>query len=254
MTDSSSFSDLIWLSRELGRPENDYAIQAEGNTSTWIDADTFWVKASGHSLSNIGASGFVAMQVKPVLDLLDGPDLTEIDLKVALDAAKADPTVTARPSIEVALHAILLTLGQARFVGHSHPTAWNAVMCSATAEHDCQGRLFPDHVVVCGPVPLFIPYVDPGVPLAREMRRRLQAHLDQHGEPPKEVFMQNHGFIALGKSALEVERVTAMSVKAARILQGTYAAGGPVFLDQAQIAHLWKRPDEIARRARLTGS
>src|SRR5438445_7781271 len=99
-----TFAELCAMSRELGKPENDYVIQAEGNTSVRIDADTFWVKASGFSLRDVDESGFVAMCFDPVLELLDGPDLPDEQLKIALNAAKVDASVSARPSIEVALH------------------------------------------------------------------------------------------------------------------------------------------------------
>ncbi len=246
--------DLVRLSRELGRPENDYAILAEGNTSVRLDADTFSVKASGYSMRDIGDAGFVTMRFKPVLELLDGPDLPETELKVALDAAKTNPSVKARPSIEVALHAILLSLGKAQVVGHTHPSAWNSILCSVNVEKAVKGRLFPDHVVVCGPFPLYIKYTDPGLPLAREMRRRLSEFIETYGEAPKEILMENHGLIVLGSSCAEVERITAMSVKAARILLGTFAAGGPKYLSEADVLHLWRRPDEIARRALLAGA
>lgn len=252
MSDEQSFDDLIRLSCELGKPENDYIILAEGNTSVRIDADSFWVKASGYSLRNIAANGFVQMRFQPVLDLLDGPDLPETDLKAALDAAKVDLSAKARPSIEVALHAILLTQGQAQVIGHTHPVAWNSILCSVNAEQAVSGRIFPDQVVVCGPMPLFIKYTDPGLPLAREVRQRLAQFIDTYGEPPKEILMENHGLIVLGQSTIEVERIMAMSVKAARILVGAHACGKPKFLSEADIWHLWRRPDEIARRTLLT--
>jgi ribulose-5-phosphate 4-epimerase/fuculose-1-phosphate aldolase len=69
------------------------------------------------------------------------------------------------------------------------------------------------------------------------------------GMPPKVILMQNHGLIALGQSAREVEQITQMAVKAARILQGTFPMGGPRYLSEQDIIHLWKRPDEIYRRA-----
>ena len=72
MADNTTLSTLIQLSRELGNPVNDYTIQAEGNTSARIDADTFVVKASGYSLRGIEEAGFVAMRFKPVLEILDG--------------------------------------------------------------------------------------------------------------------------------------------------------------------------------------
>lgn len=251
MSDSNVLSTLITLSHELGNPKNDYSIIAEGNTSTLIDKEKFWVKGSGQTMGTVDESGFVAMCFEPILALLDGPNLVEKDLKAAFNAAKADPSVTTRPSIEVALHALLLTLGGAQWVGHTHPTAWNGILCSVNAEKLSHGRLFPDQVVVCGPAPCFVKYTDPGLPLAREVRTQVAKYIDAYGMTPKEIFMQNHGFIALGQSPLEVERITAMSVKAARILAGTLVAGGPNFMDEADISHLWTRPDEIERRAKF---
>src|SRR5437667_11078038 len=102
MSDKTILSELIAMSHELGNPKYDYAIQAEGNTSARIDDDGFWVKASGYMMSNIDASGFVAMRFKPMLELLDGPSMTEAELKEAFKGARVDPTGTLRPSIEVA--------------------------------------------------------------------------------------------------------------------------------------------------------
>ena len=39
-----------------------------------------------------------------------------------------------------------------------------------------------------------------------------------------------------------------MAVKAAEILAGAYMVGEPVFMDEAEIMHIYKRPDEIYRR------
>jgi len=45
-----------------------------------------------------------------------------------------------------------------------------------------------------------------------------------------------------------VQDVTAMYVKAARVLLGTYALGGPHFLSPAAAARIHTRPDELYRR------
>ena len=54
-----TLSQLVALSNTLGRPENDYVILGEGNTSARADSETFWVKASGTELRTITADGFV---------------------------------------------------------------------------------------------------------------------------------------------------------------------------------------------------
>jgi len=76
--------------------------------------------------------------------------------------------------------------------------------------------------------------------------------MQEWGEAPKVMLMQNHGMIALGRTAAEVEAVTAMYVKTARVLLGTYALGGPRFLSERDVQRIHTRPDEVARRRKLT--
>jgi rhamnose utilization protein RhaD (predicted bifunctional aldolase and dehydrogenase) len=239
---------LLTMSRHLGDPALDCAILGEGNTSARADAETFWVKASGVEMRTIEPGGFVRVRFDRVLALLESDNLDDAGVKAGLEAARADPAVAARPSVETVLHALALQMDGVHFVGHTHPTAVNAVLCSQQAEEAIAGRLFPDEIVYCGAAPVFIPYTDPGVPLARRVRDSLARFLDERGEIPKVILMQNHGLIALGKTALEVEQTTAMYVKAARVLLGTYALGGPHFLSPADVARIHTRPDELYRR------
>lgn len=239
---------LITLSRNLGDPANDYVILGEGNTSARVDDKTFWVKASGAELRTITAEGLVEVAFERVLAMLDGPDLTDEAVKQALVEAKVDPQAKGHPSVETVLHAICLSLPEVNFVGHTHPTAINMITCSAAFETAISGRLFPDEIVLCGPAPVVIPYVDPGLPLAREVYRRIQAYIDHYGERPKTILMQNHGFIALGPTATQVENITAMAVKTARILAGAYALGGPHFMTPQAVNRIHTRPDEHYRQ------
>jgi rhamnose utilization protein RhaD (predicted bifunctional aldolase and dehydrogenase) len=239
---------LITMSQHLGDPALDYAILGEGNASAQIDAATFWVKASGAEMRTIGASGFVQVRFEGVLSLLEREGLSDGEVKAGLEAARVDPGATARPSVETVLHALALQLEGVRFVGHTHPTAVNAVLCSQQAEEAIAGRLFPDEIVYCGPAPVYIPYTDPGVPLARAVRDATQGYLDEYRETPKVILMQNHGLIALGRTASEVENITAMYVKTARVILGTYALGGPHFMSPQAVARIHTRPDEQYRR------
>jgi rhamnose utilization protein RhaD (predicted bifunctional aldolase and dehydrogenase) len=242
---------LIAMTRHLGDPDKDYVILGEGNTSARADGETFWVKASGSRMEQIGPAGFVLTRFAPALALLDAGGLTDDDIRAGLTAAKADPSAQGHPSIEALLHATMLSLPGVHFVGHTHPVAVNAVMCSVQAEEAISGRLFPDEIIVCGPAPAYVPYTDPGVPLARKVRAVLERHIDDHGAPPKTIYLQNHGLIALGENAIEVENIVAMAVKACHILLGTYALGGPNFMTEKAVARIHTRPDEDRRRAKL---
>ena len=248
MTAAKTLDQLIAMSRVLGDPALDYAVLGEGNSSARIDADTFWVKASGAQLHAIETSGFVQVRFDGVLSMLEAEDLDDVEVKARLEAARVDPAATARPSVETVLHALALQLDGINFVGHTHPTAVNAILCSQKAEEAIAGRLFPDEIVYCGPAPVYIPYTDPGVPLARKVRDEINRYLEEYREKPKVVLMQNHGLIALGQTAVEVENITAMYVKTARVILGAYALGGVQAMSPEAVARIHTRPDEQYRR------
>ena len=242
---------LITMSHTLGDPTKEYVILSEGNTSARVDKETFFVKASGTQLESIEESGFVEVRFKDLLALLGAGDLSDDQIRMGLGAAKVNPDSLLRPSVETILHAQALSSGAAHFVGHTHPTVVNAILCSLEAEEAYAGRLFPDEIVVCGPAPVYVPFTDPGLPLARAVWAGVERHADAYGEWPKVILLQSHGLIAFGQSASEVVDTTAMAVKTAGVLWGTYALGGPHFLSAAQVARLHTRPDEEYRRQLL---
>ncbi len=239
---------LVSLSNRLGDPARDCAILGEGNTSARADEATFWVKASGAELRTAGPDRFVRVRFDAVLEMLAAGDLDDDTVKVALARAKADSAAPAHPSVETLLHAVCLGVAGVNVVAHTHPVAVNAVTCSRAFPDALRAPLFPDQVVVCGVAPVLVPYVDPGVPLAREVDRLLRAFVAEHGEPPRVLYLQNHGLVALGANATQAENVTAMAVKAARILLGSYGVGGPNPMTAEAVARIHTRPDEHHRQ------
>jgi rhamnose utilization protein RhaD (predicted bifunctional aldolase and dehydrogenase) len=140
-----------------------------------------------------------------------------------------------------------------RCIAHTHPVAINSLMCSTRAEQFAVERMFPDQIVLCGPRSVFVPYVDPGLPLAVAIREQVRVYMDDMGEPPKTILLANHGLIVLAQTPTEALNVTAMCVKSALIFAGACAAGEPVFMSEADIFHIYKRPDEIYRRGKFVG-
>ncbi|MCS6776767.1 MAG: class II aldolase/adducin family protein, partial [Chloroherpetonaceae bacterium] len=186
-----------------------------------------------------------------VLPALEGPDLTDAEVKALLQESRAEGSVEIMPSVETFLHAYLLTLPNVHFVGHTHPTAVNAILCSVRAREAISGRLFPDEIVCCGIAPCFVEYTDPGIPLARLLRQRVEEFRIERGEYPRVILMQNHGLIAVGKTPRDVQTATSMYEKTARILLGTYALGGPHFLSEAHVHRIHTRPDEHYRQRQI---
>lgn len=243
---------LISMSCALGDPAADCIILGEGNTSAGADDETFFVKASGVSLKDIGPEGFVRVSRQAIRDLLARAALTDDEVRAGLEAAAIDADGR-RPSVETFLHALLLDLPGIEFVAHTHPTAVNALLCSQRAEEAVRGRLFPDEVVCCGPESAWVPFTDPGAPLAHAVRRAVEDYVERWNAPPVVIMMEAHGMIALGATPAVVLNATEMAVKAARIRLGAAAWGGLRTMSPAELDRIFTRPDEQYRIARLSG-
>jgi rhamnose utilization protein RhaD (predicted bifunctional aldolase and dehydrogenase) len=228
---------LLELSHQLGKEERGFALLGEGNTSTRLDENTFAVKASGSNLASLSAEGVAACRFDAILPLFERERLTDDETEEAMLAARVD-TASRKPSTEALFHAYLLTLPEVSFVGHTHPISINGILCSPRARDFAQHRLFPDQIVCCGAEDVFVPYVDPGVPLARAIRSAVEEHMARHEKTPRTILLQNHGLIALGKTPQAVLATTLMAEKAARIFLGACAAGEPQFLSDEQTAYI----------------
>lgn len=244
---------LVAMSRHLGDPGKGYAILAEGNTSARIDDDTFYVKASGTTLAAAGPSGFLVVSSSRIMELLDDPAAGDAEVTRVLHEALVDERETRRPSVEVLLHAILLNVPEYAFVGHTHPVYTNMLLCSKVAEEAASGRIFPDHIVSMGHKSVFVPYVDPGLHLAREVKSRFELFVEEEGVLPRAILIQNHGFIAVGDSPKAVTSCTDMAEKASRILVGAYAAAGPHFMEPKDVERIFTRSDEAYRLRYIAG-
>jgi rhamnose utilization protein RhaD (predicted bifunctional aldolase and dehydrogenase) len=247
MDKTAVLDQLVQMSLNLAKPENEFVILGEGNTSARVDEDTFYVKQSGAYLCNSTRESFVEVRIAPILAMLDENDLTDEDIKNHLMAARTDTMSSSRPSIETVFHAFMLTLPGVNFVGHSHPTAVNSILCSKKAEEMFGGRVFPDEIVYCGIEPIFLEYTDPGPGLAQSIRAAATEYVAKQGVSPKVIVVRNHGLIALGANAHEVEAITAMFCKTCRVLAGTCQFGGPRFLTKHNVDRIYTRPDEAYR-------
>ncbi|HVY69395.1 MAG TPA: class II aldolase/adducin family protein [Verrucomicrobiae bacterium] len=241
---------LIQLSREIGREDRRLALLAEGNTSARAGEGRFAVKASGCSLATLGSEDITLCESAKILASLDGGMLPDREVESVLLGARVNGQGK-KPSVEAMFHAWLLTLDDVHFVGHCHPVATNQILCSPGAAEFARNRLFPDEVVCCGPESVLVPYVDPGIPLAKAIRDETTRFIQKKGLVPRLILLQNHGIIALGKTPNAVLACLQMAEKAAEIFVGASLLGGPVFMTADQINRIAKRPDEAYRQRQL---
>ncbi|MEI7864216.1 MAG: class II aldolase/adducin family protein [Chthoniobacterales bacterium] len=247
---NETLQKLISLSREIGREDRRLAILGEGNTSAGAGEGIFLVKSSGCSLSNLDESGVSRVKMAPILAALDDESLDDAGVLTVLENSRTDQSPKL-PSVETFMHAVCLSEGGAKWVGHCHAESVMSILCSEHGAKPFLGHIFPDAIVVCGRHVATVPYIDPGLELAREVRRSLREFRVVHGAAPKVILLENHGPVALGASAKEVLNILLMLDKWARVLTGTLAVGSPKFLPSAVSERIDKRPDEDYRRAQI---
>jgi rhamnose utilization protein RhaD (predicted bifunctional aldolase and dehydrogenase) len=245
-----TLNKLIQLSHQLAENQYQLVILGEGNTSADCGDGTFWVKASGSQLATINEEGFSLVNKEFVLRLIKKDQMTDQEVAAGLKDSLADKSHH-KPSVETFLHAIFLSEGGAKWVGHTHPVSILSFLCSKVGAEPFLNHIFPDEIVVCGELPMVVPYVDPGLLLAKKMLDTLHSYQDKMGCSPKMVLMENHGLLALGQTSREVFNISIMADKWARVMIGNYAMGGPNYLSEKYANRIENRPDEHYRRQKL---
>ncbi|HZL08970.1 MAG TPA: SDR family NAD(P)-dependent oxidoreductase [Prolixibacteraceae bacterium] len=189
---------LIEISQFYGK-QKDFVIAGGGNTS-YKDENHIYIKASGHSLATIGDDGFAQLDRK-ALQLIGGKtyseDVMERENQIKNDLlnARVHPEKGQRPSVETSLHNLIAF----RFVVHTHSTKVNGLMCGKDAE-ERTAELFGDEVV-------FVPYVDPGYILFKEVEARINAYRSRVGVEPKIILLQNHGIFVAADTTAEIDEL-----------------------------------------------
>ena len=215
--DPGLLSDLVALSRRFGE-DPEFARGGGGNSSVKADG-ILYIKPSGTSLAALTTESVIALDVEPLMDLLNSAPTrlvaggTDEVMVVAL-SARVGLRDDRRPSVECLFHSLL----PERFVLHTHPTTVNAITCAKRGAEITEA-LFGASV-------LWIPYTDPGLPLARAIRDARRSHEERTGTAtPRTLFLQNHGLVVAGDSSAEIEETSARLI---RVIQAHLAGLPPV--------------------------
>ena len=200
--------EVVRLSRRFGA-DPEYARGGGGNSSGKSDG-VVYIKPSGRSLAALSVEALMPLRMEPLLELLgDGADApatpgTDEIMRVAL-RARVNAEDDRRPSVECLFHALLPD----PIVLHTHPTVVNALTCARDGE-----RIATE---ILGDDVLWVPYVDPGLPLARRIAAERRAYqVRTAAAAPRAILLQNHGMILAGNSADEVTVASERIVEAVR--------------------------------------
>ena len=203
--------ELTALARHYGR-DPEFSRAGGGNASAKVDG-VLYIKPSGVALATLASDDLVPLDVATLRAALeaDAAEGVAPGTDPVMDVAAAARLAAAggrRPSVELLFHALL----PERFVLHTHPVPIGAITCASDGAALAE-RLFADRA-------LWVPYIDPGLPLARAIARARLTYTERTGNPaPALTLMQNHGIIVAADSVAEIESESdwLMSVVAAAL-------------------------------------
>ncbi len=186
---------LIEVANHYGGDE-EYCRAGGGNASVKRDG-VLHIKPSGVPLATLAADDLVPLRLDVLLDALASDEPVEGDPVRAAAARALVRDTGRRPSVEILFHALIPDA----LVLHLHPLIANALTCNAEAER-LAAELLGDEAVL-------VPYIDPGVPLARGVALAREAYAARTGRPaPGITLLRNHGIIVSGDSAAELRERT----------------------------------------------
>ncbi len=193
---NEGLTQLIEISRYYGK-QKEFVIAGGGNTS-YKTNEHLYVKASGTSLSIIDENGFCKLDRNKLKEIPEkqfstNPSTREEEVKTILLNSRINPETGLRPSVETSLHDLF----NYNFVVHTHPTLVNGLMSCNKAE-ELTEKLF-------GEKALYIPYIDPGYILFKEIEKRMGIYTQTFGNQPKLVFIQNHGIFVAANTVDEIK-------------------------------------------------
>jgi rhamnose utilization protein RhaD (predicted bifunctional aldolase and dehydrogenase) len=228
----SKVGDLILLANSLGAHGGRPTLWNEGSCAVKTGPDTMLVTRRGAHLAELAEADIVELNLPRLIEL-SAQENTPAEAVAELFAEAA-----VEPSMEALTHAYVLSFDGTTVSAHTQPVEVNQILCSPRARQFAERRTNPNEVLGCGASSLLVPYADPGLPLTREVRRKMALWRDRFKTPPRLVLLQNHGMIVLGGTVAEVLRTIDMTIKAAQIFIGAAAMGGPVFLTPTNVTRI----------------
>lgn len=234
----SGLESLRLLSARIGRDLN--LVQAGGGNTSWKDGDTLWVKASGKWL--IRAAEEEMFLPAPLSAILQGV-AEDRDYTAAHSTASGE---SLRPSVETTMHAVL-----------PHPVAIHVHSVNTIA-----WAVRPDGAEALR-APLnglrweWIPYIHPGLPLARRIQETLESK-------PDVLILGNHGLVVGGEDCESAESLLADVERRLDLKPRAGPAFDPGALAQLAKETAWRPApdaevhilalDDLARRTAAAGT
>ncbi|HET6836585.1 MAG TPA: SDR family oxidoreductase [Gemmatimonadales bacterium] len=184
---------LVHLSHLIGQDPG--LVQPGGGNTSLKQGDILFVKGSGTDLRTITPEGFTRLSLSRLATLRDAETMSDAEMMRFMAGCMVEEGPA--PSVETPLHALL----PYKVIAHTHdvPTMSLTNIRDAKAEQLVR-ELFEGRLV-------YVPYVRPGVPLARAVGRMTgQAGGRAGGQIPDDAIglvLAHHGLVVWGADAEE---------------------------------------------------
>ncbi len=207
----------------------------EGDMAMVLADDRLMVRRSGIPLKDCTFNDLVEVSPSALAPLLEDEKLTD----AVADQALSDITGQEGLVDTGILHwATLLGEGSYRLGVHLQPPILNQILASPRARQFADRRILPGEVSSLGPSMVLTAYADPGLPFAREVKKKVMLWRDRYKERPSVVLIQNHGVIILGDTTGDIMEQLDSLLRSAEIFIGSSLLGGPVFLTPTNVQRL----------------
>ena len=217
---------LLDLAHWAGRHPARLVLGSEGAVAATLPGGcTFAVSALSSKLVHLETASLVEFDLAKARALIALEDVTPEQIT----QTQTNPAAPA-PSADALVFADLFAFPGVHFALHTQPIPVNQIICSPRARQFSDRRNLPHEIIACGQASVLVPFMPPGLLLAKEIRRKIALWRDRYKTVPKLILIQNHGMIAMGETVEEVETITEMAVKYAEIFVGAAMMGGPEFL------------------------
>jgi len=113
------------------------------------------------------------------------------------------------------------------------------------------GSLYPDQIVYCGSVPMWVParQGQQADTVAGRVPALLERYVRRHGQPPLVILVQGLGMFAVGSTAANADAVAALYRNSASIMAGARRTGGIQYLARRHVTFIEQWEAERYRMA-----
>jgi ribulose-5-phosphate 4-epimerase/fuculose-1-phosphate aldolase len=228
-------NDTLTLGQSLGNHPARLILAEEGSLAARITDTRIVVSRKGAHLAALTAADLVHFDLQKLNEVIAMEPVLPEDIA----GAQLHAEFGAEPHEDITLFACLLGLDPAlRVAVHIHPAIVDQIIASPRARQFADRRTVHNEVLALGSASLLVNFADPGVPLTREIQKKMILWRDRNKSVPRVILVQNHGVILLGASGLALLRSIEALLKYAELFAGASLLGGPVFLTPQAITQI----------------